>query len=158
MLAAEALGEVLRGGEVLALVGDLGSGKTTFTKGLCRGLGVKEPREVSSPTYVLEHVYEARVPVRHYDAYRLTSPEELAMLGFHDHLTGGEVLVVEWADRVLAALPEERLTVELRHGQAEERSQGAGSITRRHAHISGPARVWRGKLDPLLKFRPWPGR
>jgi hypothetical protein len=82
------LGALLRGGETLALQGELGSGKTLFTKGLCAGLGVADPRGVASPTYVLEHVYEGSFPIHHYDVYRLASSDEFLALGFEEHLGG----------------------------------------------------------------------
>ena len=69
---AARLGALLRGGEILSLVGDLGAGKTTFVRGLAHGLGCENVRLVSSPTYVLEHIYPARHEIHHYDAYRLS--------------------------------------------------------------------------------------
>lgn len=149
---AATLGESLCGGEVLALVGELGSGKTTFTRGLCQGLGVKDARAVSSPTYVLEHVYEARVPVRHYDAYRLESAAELLALGIDEQLAREQVLIIEWADKVLSALPADRLVIELEHVGGDD------AATKRRMRISGPATVWGKKLEPLLKFSPPRGR
>ena len=94
---ARKLGGALVAGDVLALSGDLGSGKTTFTRGLCGGMGLEDARLVSSPTYVLEQVYPTGVPVHHYDAYRLNSEEEFLALGFEEHLRGGAIMVVEAA-------------------------------------------------------------
>jgi tRNA threonylcarbamoyladenosine biosynthesis protein TsaE len=122
---AASLGGVLEGGETIALVGDLGSGKTTFTKGLCRGLGLADTRLVSSPTYVLEQVYLARLTVHHYDLYRLSSADELLALGFEERIGPGRVIVVEWADRAAPVLPSDRLLVELRRprgGDGETRT------------------------------------
>ena len=110
---ARQLGEELAGGEVLALVGDLGAGKTTFTRGLVCGTGCEEYMRVNSPTYVLEQVYQGRIPVRHYDAYRLDSPYELEDLGFQEALSTEAVLVIEWADRVQSLLPADSLLLEL---------------------------------------------
>ena len=110
---ARSLGRLLGGGEVIALVGELGSGKTLFTRGLCEGAGLQDSRLVTSPTYVLEQIYSARVPVHHYDLYRLSSPAEFAALGFEEHLGRSDVLVIEWADRAGGALPADRLLVEL---------------------------------------------
>ena len=110
------LGASLLGGEVLALVGDLGSGKTALTRGIAMGAGLLDHRLVSSPTYVLEQIYSARLEVHHYDVYRLSSPREFVALGFEEHLGKSAVLVVEWADKVLEVLPAERLVVEIAPG------------------------------------------
>ena len=80
------LGGLLRAGDVLALTGDLGSGKTTFTKGLAEGIGCSSPDLVSSPTYVLEHIYATPIPLHHYDAYRLNSAAEFLDLGFEERV------------------------------------------------------------------------
>ena len=93
----ERLGAAARSGLVLALVGDLGAGKTTFTRGLVRGAGAPDA-PVVSPTFVLGRLYEGRVPVRHYDLYRLPEPADLEALGYFDFVDAG-VSVVEWADR-----------------------------------------------------------
>jgi len=107
------LGELLRASDVLALSGPLGSGKTTLTKGLAVGLGVEEPRWVTSPTFVLIHEYEGRVPVYHIDAYRLRGPDDAEALGADELFFGDGVTIVEWSDRIQAALPPERLDVVL---------------------------------------------
>ncbi|MFP4104888.1 MAG: tRNA (adenosine(37)-N6)-threonylcarbamoyltransferase complex ATPase subunit type 1 TsaE [Phycisphaerae bacterium] len=92
-------------GDCVALVGDLGAGKTTITKGLAEGLGLDDSRMVSSPTFVLVQEYPGKVPLYHIDLYRLTAPaEELLDLGFDEMLETGVVLI-EWADRAESALP-----------------------------------------------------
>lgn len=94
----------LTGGEVLALVGGLGAGKTRFTKGLVAGLG--HPAEVTSPTFALVHEYRGgRLPVFHLDFYRLGSPDELLAIGWDEMLDEGGVVVAEWADRFPGLLP-----------------------------------------------------
>jgi len=118
-LLAERLGRLLVGGEVVALVGPLGAGKTLFAKGLARGLDIPE-RDVTSPTFLLLHELEGRLPLRHLDAYRVAGSEELVELGALELLRGGPlpgapVVLVEWADRVADLLPEDRLTVSLEH-------------------------------------------
>jgi len=130
--AAEALAPSLRGGEVLALVGELGAGKTCFTQGLARALGVPDPRVVNSPTFVLLNVYEGRLPIYHFDAYRLADPETWLDLGAEDLLYGGGVSIIEWADRVEEALPPDRLEIRFEHAGHSERElvfapRGAGA-------------------------------
>lgn len=107
----EQLGRFLRPGNVVALLGNLGAGKTCFTQGIARGLGVSA--KVTSPTFVLIKEYQGRLPLYHFDAYRLGSPEELVDLGSEEYFSGPGVCVIEWAERVTAALPEDRLEVEL---------------------------------------------
>ncbi|HZN64092.1 MAG TPA: tRNA (adenosine(37)-N6)-threonylcarbamoyltransferase complex ATPase subunit type 1 TsaE [Tepidisphaeraceae bacterium] len=112
--AASRLAATLRGGECVALYGDLGAGKTQFVRGLVIGLG-GDGRAVSSPTFVLLNVYERglRLPVYHLDAYRVSGPEELEAIGFSELLTQGAVVVVEWAQRVEPLLPPERIDVRI---------------------------------------------
>jgi tRNA threonylcarbamoyladenosine biosynthesis protein TsaE len=92
-------------GDLVALTGDLGAGKTALVRGLSIGLGVGDARIVSSPTFVLVHEYEGRVPVYHIDLYRMSEPaEELVDLGL-DEMLGDGVVLVEWAERAGDALP-----------------------------------------------------
>jgi tRNA threonylcarbamoyladenosine biosynthesis protein TsaE len=105
------LAKSLRGGEVLALHGEMGAGKTQFVRGLVRGLGGEE-RTVSSPTYVLLNVYETgRLSVYHLDAYRVHGPEDFESIGFSELLDQGGVVVVEWPSRVEALLPRNQIRV-----------------------------------------------
>lgn len=95
---AQALAEELKAGDVLALDGDLGAGKTAFTRGLARGLGY--PGRVQSPTFTVVNEYEGgRLPLFHFDLYRLTSPEELFDIGWEDYLDRGGVCCVEWSEK-----------------------------------------------------------
>lgn len=98
----EALGKLLKAGDFLALAGDLGAGKTAFTRGIARGLGIHE--DITSPTFTIINQYEAPVPLAHMDAYRLKTPEELENAGFYDYMEDF-VVVLEWADRVEELLP-----------------------------------------------------
>jgi len=99
LAAAEA-----RAGDVFALVGDLGAGKTHWVKGFAAGLGSDAP--VTSPTFTLIHEYPGgRLPLYHLDCYRLESPEELLGIGLDDYLDGRSVLAIEWADKFPALLP-----------------------------------------------------
>jgi tRNA threonylcarbamoyladenosine biosynthesis protein TsaE len=108
---AATLARTLRGGECVALHGDLGAGKTQFVRGLVAGLG-GSPRAVSSPTFVLLNVYEGgRLTVYHLDAYRVHGSEDFEAIGFTELLEQGGVVVVEWADRVAELLPPDCLHV-----------------------------------------------
>jgi tRNA threonylcarbamoyladenosine biosynthesis protein TsaE len=107
------LGRLLFPGAVLALVGPLGAGKTHLTRAVAEGLGIADSRAVSSPTFVLIQEYPARLPVYHFDAYRLRSEAEFFDLGAHEYLDGDGVCVIEWADRVPGCLPAEHVRIEL---------------------------------------------
>jgi tRNA threonylcarbamoyladenosine biosynthesis protein TsaE len=99
-----ALAEVLTPGVVVGLAGPLGAGKTRLVRAIAAGLGV-DPRDVSSPTFVLIHEYEGDLPVFHFDAYRLDTPSQFEALGVADYWEAGGVCLVEWADRVADLLP-----------------------------------------------------
>ena len=144
---ARQLGEGLKGGEVLALVGALGSGKTTFTSGLVCGVGCEDYMRVNSPTYVLEQIYQGRLVVRHYDAYRLGSPGELDELGFEEALASGAVLVVEWADRVDELMPSERLLLELSFSGDSGAGGEPGNC--RRLSFSSESTIWDARLAAL---------
>jgi tRNA threonylcarbamoyladenosine biosynthesis protein TsaE len=92
-----ALGELARAGDVVLLEGELGAGKTAFTQGIGQGLGVAAT--INSPTFTILKEYEGRLPLYHFDFYRLDEPDELYELGFEDYFRGGGVCVVEWAER-----------------------------------------------------------
>lgn len=107
-----ALGALLRPGMVVALNGPLGAGKTRLVRAMVEGLG-GDPDLVSSPTFVLIHEYEARVPVYHFDTYRLGDAEEFLELGASELLSGDGVCLVEWAERVTDELPRDRVTLQI---------------------------------------------
>ncbi|MBU8773167.1 tRNA (adenosine(37)-N6)-threonylcarbamoyltransferase complex ATPase subunit type 1 TsaE [Cytobacillus oceanisediminis] len=109
MAFSERLGSLLQPGDVLALEGDLGAGKTTFTKGLAKGLNIT--RNVNSPTFTIIKEYQGRVPLYHMDVYRVEDSFE--DLGFDEYFEGNGVTVVEWAHLVKEQLPEELLTIYL---------------------------------------------
>lgn len=111
------LGELLEGGEVIALHGPLGVGKTVLVKGLARGLAVQE--EVVSPSFALVHEHEGRLPLYHIDLYRL-SREEVALLGLEEYWGRG-VCAVEWAERASGLLPPDHLWVDMDFAQGEAR-------------------------------------
>jgi tRNA threonylcarbamoyladenosine biosynthesis protein TsaE len=107
------LGALLFPGAVVALVGPLGAGKTHLVRAIAEGLDIPDGRAVSSPTFVLVQEYDARLPIYHFDAYRLGTPAEFFDLGAHEYFAGDGVCLVEWADRVEACLPDEHLRVRL---------------------------------------------
>ncbi|HVE15585.1 MAG TPA: tRNA (adenosine(37)-N6)-threonylcarbamoyltransferase complex ATPase subunit type 1 TsaE [Chthoniobacterales bacterium] len=115
------IGSVLEGGEVLALSGPLGAGKTALVRGIATGLGAPA-RAVSSPTFVLLHEYRGRVPLVHVDLYRLTAQGEAESIGLGDYLSGQTVVAVEWAEKAPHILPDDRLELELRHRTVQSRS------------------------------------
>jgi tRNA threonylcarbamoyladenosine biosynthesis protein TsaE len=123
---AQRLAERLRPGDVIALDGPLGVGKTCFVRGLAEGLGI-DSSAVSSPTFILCQEYESAgghrpVTLAHLDGYRLSSPDELETIGFDEMIEAGEVIIaLEWADRFGDALPEMRIDVRLRHAGEHER-------------------------------------
>lgn len=104
------LGQKAAAGQVFTLTGDLGVGKTVFTQGLARGLGIVEP--VSSPTFTIVQVYdEGRLPFYHFDVYRIGDVEEMDEVGFDDYIMGDGVSLIEWADLIEEILPEKRTDV-----------------------------------------------
>ena len=109
---AHNLGRLAVPGTVLILDGPLGAGKTSFVQGLARGLGITGI--VNSPTFTLMKEYEGRLPLYHFDLYRLEDPEELWELGFEEYIEGGGVCAMEWGHRVLDLLPQDHLTIRLR--------------------------------------------
>jgi tRNA threonylcarbamoyladenosine biosynthesis protein TsaE len=116
-----ALGRLARPGDVLALYGELGAGKTQLTKGIAVGAGFRQSRTVTSPSFVLVHEYAGRLPIYHVDAYRLKGGRALLDLGGDELLYGEGLCIVEWADHVAGALPQERLDILLEHEAPETR-------------------------------------
>lgn len=106
------IGEMLKGGDVVAFEGDLGAGKTTITRGICLGLGL--PDNVTSPTFSLVNEYRGdKISLAHFDMYRIESPEDLLLTGFYDYIEEGCVAAVEWSENIKNALPEGTIIVRL---------------------------------------------
>lgn len=138
-----AIGQSLRGGEVLALIGELGVGKTALVRGIASGLGISGA-SVASPTFLLVHEYHGRLPVIHIDLYRLQKPEETESIGLSDYLTDDVVVAIEWADRFPQLLPEDRLEVTLAHRTKTTRRtlvEARGSCSR--SLLTRIKKVWR---------------
>ncbi len=113
----EQLGRTLRPGSVVAYRGDLGMGKTAFTRGLARGLGCTCC--VTSPTFTIVNEYSGALPLFHFDMYRLDSSDDLFDIGWEDYLSRGGVCAVEWSERVEDALPDDTLWVSIARGNGE---------------------------------------
>jgi tRNA threonylcarbamoyladenosine biosynthesis protein TsaE len=103
------LGRLLQSGDVLLLNGELGAGKTTLIQGIALGMDIRIP--VCSPTFTLVQEYRGRLPLYHFDPYRLENPEEIAGVGFFDYLDFGGVTVVEWAERLQELAPDENMEI-----------------------------------------------
>ena len=112
------LAEKLEPGDVIAMIGDLGTGKTTLTKYIAKGLGIEE--NINSPTFTIVKEHRSgRLPLFHFDAYRLGSGEELLDIGADEYFYDGGVCVVEWADLVMDVIPEDAILIEIRYGERE---------------------------------------
>ena len=104
----------LKKGDVVALIGDLGSGKTILTKGIAEGLGVKNPRYVNSPTFVIIKEYKGKMPLYHFDLYRLNRSTALDAESYEEYFYGDGVSVIEWADKIRPLLPKKYIEVKLK--------------------------------------------
>ncbi|MCD8217661.1 MAG: tRNA (adenosine(37)-N6)-threonylcarbamoyltransferase complex ATPase subunit type 1 TsaE [Clostridiales bacterium] len=106
------IGEAAQAGDVYTLVGDLGVGKTVFTQGVARGLGIMEP--VNSPTFTILQIYEeGRLPFYHFDVYRIGDPEEMEEIGYEDYFYGEGVTMIEWSNLIEELLPEHRCEIRI---------------------------------------------
>lgn len=113
------LGQLIQPGAVIAYTGDLGAGKTAFTRGLARGLGI--PDRVTSPTFTIVNEYEGgRLPLFHFDMYRLGSSDELFDIGWEDYLARGGVCAVEWSENVDDAMDDDAIRVDIRRGAKDD--------------------------------------
>lgn len=109
----------LNPGDVVAFTGGLGAGKTTFTRYMCEALDCKD--DVSSPTFALVHCYRAKIPVYHFDMYRINTFDDLYSTGFFDYLDTGAVLMIEWSENVMEFLPEDIIKINIKHLGENER-------------------------------------
>jgi tRNA threonylcarbamoyladenosine biosynthesis protein TsaE len=137
-----AVAGVLAAGDLVALAGDLGAGKTAFIQGAAAGLGVTEP--VVSPTFTLVREYGGNPPVVHIDVYRLDRIQEVLDLGFEDYLEDGRVVFVEWGDVVRELLPESRMQVRLTLPEGEDQD-------RRRIVLEGRGPAWGSRWADLAR-------
>ena len=115
---AEKLGRILKSGDVVAYFGGLGMGKTAFTRGLAKGMGITA--DVSSPTFAIVNDYGGNPPLVHFDMYKVDSWDDLYSSGFFDYLDMGAVLAVEWSENIENALPENTIRVTIEQGESPE--------------------------------------
>lgn len=112
------LGNILEKGDVVALIGDLGTGKTALTKYIAEGLGIAGP--ITSPTFtIVQEYHDGRLPLYHFDVYRIGDPEEMYELGYEEYFYGQGVCVIEWADLIEELLPEEAKVIRIQYGETE---------------------------------------
>ena len=115
---AEKFAKTLKKGDVIAFFGSLGMGKTAFIRGLARGLNIAE--NVSSPTYALVHEYAGKIPLYHFDMYRVSGWDDLYSTGFFDYLEADGIVAVEWSENIENALPDYAYYVEITKGEADD--------------------------------------
>lgn len=141
-----AVSEALRPGDVVALAGDLGAGKTVFVQGAAASLGVGQP--VVSPTFTLVREYAGRFPVVHMDVYRLDRVQDVLDVGFDDYLDGRAVVFIEWGDVIQGLLPESWLGVHLALDDQDD--------ARRTVALTGTGPAWTGRWELLERLlAPW---
>ena len=137
----QALGRLLQAGDVIALIGELGAGKTCFVQGLARGLGVPPEERVQSPTFTIVSEHAGRLPLYHLDLYRINARSELDDLGLEQYLEGQGVAAVEWMDRFADLAPADHLEVRLQIAGARRRTITATPHGARSAEL---CQAWLG--------------
>jgi tRNA threonylcarbamoyladenosine biosynthesis protein TsaE len=105
------LGNIVKKGYIISLIGDLGTGKTEFVKGIARGLGVED--YITSPTFTIVNEYQGRLPLYHFDVYRIGSVEEMLDIGCEEYFYGDGLTVIEWADLISDIIPEDHITIHI---------------------------------------------
>jgi tRNA threonylcarbamoyladenosine biosynthesis protein TsaE len=128
---ARLIGEKLKDGDLLALSGELGSGKTCFTKGLALGLGVSAEYQITSPTFTLINEYPARCKLYHFDVYRLNSYSEIEDLGYEEYLSGDGVVVIEWAEKIAKLIPRDSIFINFEYIDEHSRKMIIRGLTNR---------------------------
>jgi tRNA threonylcarbamoyladenosine biosynthesis protein TsaE len=107
----EKLGSILGSGDIVCMIGELGTGKTALAQGIAKSLGIGG--YVTSPTFTIVNEYTGKYPLYHFDVYRISNPEEMFEIGFEEYIYGGGIVLIEWADLVEEILPEERIQVDI---------------------------------------------
>jgi len=137
------IGRLLQRGDVVALVGELGTGKTQFIKGLASGVGVKNPRYISSPSFTLIKEYQGRIPFYHIDLFRLKTEEEAEELGLEEYYHGDGVSAIEWADKIPSLLPKELLWAQIAYTGLHTRSIELIGKGERYEELLKSLRIWK---------------
>lgn len=106
------LGSLAKPGDIICLTGDLGTGKTHFSKGVAKGLGIDSP--ITSPTFTIVNEYEGRLKLYHFDVYRVNDPDEIEAIGFDEYIFSDAVSIIEWANYINELIPEEHIWVEIK--------------------------------------------
>ncbi|NQU04147.1 MAG: tRNA (adenosine(37)-N6)-threonylcarbamoyltransferase complex ATPase subunit type 1 TsaE [Syntrophaceae bacterium] len=109
------IGENLNGGDIIALTGELGSGKTCITRGIARGMGISEEFYITSPTFTLINEYPGRIPLYHLDVYRLSGSKDLEDLGYEEYFYGKGAIVIEWAEKIRDIIPPDSIFIYLKY-------------------------------------------
>lgn len=130
------IGENLHAGDIVALTGELGAGKTCLTQGIARGLDVPEPYFITSPTFTLINEYPGRHPLYHLDLYRLNGFRDMEELGYEEYLFGKGVSVIEWAEKARDILPDEAISISLTYLDENERQLAISGDHDRMTHVS----------------------
>jgi len=130
-----ALARALRPGDVVALAGELGAGKTVLVQGMARGLGVSPRTLVTSPSFVLLHEYQGNMPLYHFDFYRLSKEDEVLALGYEEYQSGCGICAIEWADRFPGLFGQKAVWVAIRSGEGDVREFSISTNKKREAAI-----------------------
>ena len=110
------LARKLKAGDIISLIGNLGAGKTTLTKSIAEGLGIKEM--ITSPTFtIVQEYHDGRLPLYHFDVYRINDVEEMYELGYEEYFFGQGICVIEWADKIMDIIPKESMIIEIEYGR-----------------------------------------
>lgn len=129
------IAQLLMPGDFISLCGELGAGKTRFASGIARGLGVDPATLVTSPTYTLLNIYQGRLPLYHFDLYRLSGDDDVFDLGFSDYFSGNGVSLVEWSERLNDELPQGRLEILMSYVDESVRRIELSATSPRFTHL-----------------------
>jgi tRNA threonylcarbamoyladenosine biosynthesis protein TsaE len=130
------LGRTLRGGDIIALCGELGSGKTVLAKGIAGGLGVRSSNQVNSPSFVIIKEYKGRLPLYHFDVYRLDDVSGFVTIDYPGYFYGKGISVIEWGDKIISILPKDFLRIDMSVRGRNERGISLSPYGRRYKKLA----------------------